>query len=133
MSHTMCTVRVKQLPETIGIDHARLFRSELASNIEEERPCIVFDCSRVHQMGIPAVQFLLDCLEEVMKRNGDIKLAGLHKQAKVVMQHTGADRLFEAFNTNAEAVDSFRRLQFPAVVQGSASSGASHRAAENAA
>lgn len=133
MSHARCTVSVKQLPEIVSLHHARLFLRELASNMDAEHPCIVFDCSRILQMDIPAIQFLLDCLEDVMKRNGDIKLAGLHKQPKAMLQHTGADRLFEVFDTNAEAVNSFRPLQFPAVLRGSVPSGASHLTAENAA
>jgi anti-anti-sigma factor len=133
MSHTSCTVSIKQLPEKISIGQARLLLRELASDIDVERPCIVFDCSQIIHMDIPTITFLLDCLEVAMKRNGDIKLAAMHEQAKAMLELTGVDRLFEVFDTNADAVKSFHRLVIPAALQVSAQSGTSHRTAENAA
>jgi anti-anti-sigma factor len=133
MSHTSCAVTIKQLPEKISIGQARLLIRELASSIDVERPCIVFDCSRILQMDIPTITLLLDCLEVAMKRNGDIKLATLHEQAKAMLQLTGVDHLFEMFDTSADAAKSFHRLVIPAALQGSTQSATSHRIAENAA
>ena len=98
-----------------------------------ERPCIVLDCSRILQMDVPAIKLLLDCLEDAMKHNGDIKLAAMREKARAMLQITGVDRLFEMFDTDTEAVNSFRRLSFPAALQDPAPSGTSHLAAENAA
>jgi anti-anti-sigma factor len=132
MSHTSCAVTVKQLPENISIGQARLLLRELASSIDVERPCIVFDCSQILHMDIPTITFLLDCLEVAMKRNGDIKLAALHEQAKAMLELTGVDRLFEVFDTDSDAAKSFRRLQLPAAFQSPAQSASSHPT-ENAA
>ena len=46
-----------------------------------------------------------------MKGNGDIRLAAIAKDAKPMLGFTGADRLFEIFDTNEEAVQSFSRTQ----------------------
>ena len=61
-------------------------------------------------MDLPTVKLLLDCLEIAMKRNGDIKLAAMHAQPKAMLELTGVDRLFEFFDTTADAARSFRRL-----------------------
>jgi anti-sigma B factor antagonist len=106
----MHTVAVKQLPETLNAKRKRLFFDELESCVNIDRPCLVLDCSRLQQMDTSALFLLLCCLEEAMKRNGDVKLAGIHDGAKVVLGLTGLDRLFEIYETNAEAVNSFRRL-----------------------
>lgn len=96
------------------------------------RPCIVIDCSKVGEMGGSAIHLLLCCLEEAMKRNGDIRLAAAPAEARAALKVAGVDRLFEIFDTNAEAIDSFRRLQVDAVspvfVPGNL-----HRASENGA
>jgi anti-anti-sigma factor len=75
-----------------------------------DRPSLVLDCSKVRQMDAPAIHLLLSFLEEAMKRNGDVKLAGVPQEVMATLELAGVDRLFEIFDTNAEAVTSFRRL-----------------------
>lgn len=55
---------------------------------------------------------MLGCLEEAMKRNGDVKLAVLPVQAAAELQRNGARRLFDVFETTEDAVNSFHA--FPA-------------------
>jgi anti-sigma B factor antagonist len=109
MTLRMQTVAVKQLPETLNAKRGRLFFDELESCVNVDRPRLVLDCSNVQQMDSSALLLLLCCLEEAIKRNGDVKLAGIHEGARVVLGLTGLDRLFEIYDTNAEAVNSFRR------------------------
>ncbi|MGA2169050.1 MAG: STAS domain-containing protein [Terracidiphilus sp.] len=103
-------VAVEQLPETLNVKQGRLFFSELKSCMDNDRPCIVLDCSKVRQMDRSGVHLLLCCLEEAMKRNGDVKLAEVAAGARAALELTGADRIFEMFDTNADAINSFRRL-----------------------
>lgn len=44
-----------------------------------------------------------------MKRNGDVRLAGVSPEARAVLESTGVDRLFKIFDSIAEAESSFRR------------------------
>jgi anti-anti-sigma regulatory factor len=66
----------------------------------------------------PAIQLLLCCLEEAIKRNGDVKLAAVPPGARSALKLTGVDRLFEMFDTNAEAVNSFRGLSAESMSHG---------------
>jgi anti-sigma B factor antagonist len=132
MTRKMLTVSVRQLPESLDAKQGKRFLSELEECINVDRPRIVLDCSKVRHMGRPAVHVLLCCLEEAMKRNGDVKLAALPPDARAVLEFTGADRLFETFDTMEDAVEGFyhRGLltdSHPAV------SGLSPAGAENAA
>ena len=102
-------VAVKQLPEKLNGKHGRLFFNELESCMNVDRPSIVFDCSRVLQMDKVAIYLLLCCLEEAIKRNGDVKLAAIPMEARMMLELCGADRLFEICETNAQAVRSFRQ------------------------
>lgn len=107
MALRACIVAVKSLPEALSMEKGRRFFSELESCMNIDRPLIVLDCSRVRQMDRSAIHVLLCCLEEAMKRNGDVKLAELPAEVKEILKLAGADRLFEIFDTNAEAVKSF--------------------------
>ena len=125
-------VAVRQLPESMNAKQGRLFFSELESCMNVDRPCLVLDCSRVRKMDRTAVHMLLCCLEEAMKRNGDVKLAGVPAGAAAILEFTGIDRLFEVFDTSDEAVSSFSRPPIEIVAHiGVAHS--SHRPAESAA
>jgi ABC-type transporter Mla MlaB component len=132
MTLRMPTVAVKELSDMSNMRQGRLFLGELKSYMNIVRPCIVIDCSKVGEMGGSAIHLLLCCLEEAMKRNGDIRLAAVSAGARVALKVAGVDRLFEIFDTTAEAVDSFRRLQIDTASPEYAL-GNLHRASENAA
>ena len=102
------TVIVKQLPENFSRKHDQAFFREVCLN--SDRPRVVLDCSKLHQLDSAGIHVLLLCLEEAMKRNGDVKLAALPSSAEATLEITGVNRLFEIFETVAEAVSSFRQL-----------------------
>jgi anti-sigma B factor antagonist len=104
-------VVVKQLPERLSVEQGRIFFHEVEPCLQAERPRVVLDCSRVRQLDSAGIQVLLHCLEEAMKRNGDVKLAAIPPGAAKILELTRVDSLFEAFDNISEAVNSF--YQFP--------------------
>jgi anti-anti-sigma factor len=104
-------VVVKQLPEKLSVEQGRLFFLELEPVLTTERPRVVLDCSKIRQLDSAGIQVLLHCLEEAIKRNGDVKLAAVPPAAAAILELTKVDSLFEAFDNAADAVDSFS--QFP--------------------
>ena len=79
-----------------------------------DRPRVVLDFSEVRQLDSAGIHVLLHCLEEPMKRNGDIKLAAVPPAATVILELTKVDSLFETFDTASEAVNSFYQFPRPA-------------------
>ena len=104
----MRTVTVHEIPEKVTASEERKFLHDLQQYVETERPRLVLDCSRIGEMDNATVHLLLSCLEEAMKRNGDVKLAALPAEADSALSLTGARRLFEIYPTTAEAVRSFQ-------------------------
>lgn len=104
-----CTVTVIQLPEKLNMKEGRLFFAELQTRLRIDRPCMVLDCANVREMDKRAIHMLLCCLEEAMKRNGDVKLAAVTPSIGEILELTGVDRLFEIYETQSEAVNSFFR------------------------
>src|ERR1700722_4716806 len=109
MTLRLRAVSVKHLPEKVDTKQLRDFFRELADCMSGGRPCIVLDFSQLRQMDRAAIQALLYCLEEAMKCNGDVRLAAVSPDAQAMLSLTGVDRLFQMFDTNQEAIDSFHR------------------------
>ncbi|MGA7687062.1 MAG: STAS domain-containing protein [Terriglobales bacterium] len=109
-------VVVKQLPERVGTQQAQALFRELQPALETDRPRLVFDFTGVRSFDSAGVELLLRCMEEAMKRNGDLKLAALSPQMAVILEMTRVDRLFEIFDNCNAAVESFHRFS-PAAMQ----------------
>jgi len=100
-------VIVKQVPEKLSVKQGRVFFREVESCMQVGRPQIVLDCSQVRQLDSAGIQVLLLCLEEAIKRNGDVKLARIPPAAARILELTKVGGLFEAFDNTLDAVNSF--------------------------
>ena len=104
------TVTVKQLPETLTVKQGNALFREIQSEMNTDRPRMVLDCSNVRQLDKPFVHLLLCCLEEAMKRNGDVRLAALPAGSEAVLEQTGIKRVFDIYDTAAEAESSYHQV-----------------------
>jgi anti-anti-sigma factor len=107
MTHRFRSVTVHQVPERVAAAEERSFLRDLQKYVETERPRLVLDCSKVQRMDDATAHLLLCCLEEGMKRNGDVKLASLTPIAESMLRSAGMSHLFEIYATIAAAVNSF--------------------------
>jgi anti-anti-sigma factor len=102
------SITVRTLPERLDASQQKALCRELENCINIDRPALVLDCSRLGRLDDGAIHFLLCCLEEAIKRNGDIRLAALRAEASKGFRATGLDHLFRTFDSIGEAVESFR-------------------------
>jgi anti-anti-sigma regulatory factor len=109
MAVRSCEVTVSQSPANLNGVAARHFFHEVDSFMTSGRAFIVLDFSQVRQLDRNAIYLLLCCLEEAIKCDGNVKLAAVSPQARIVLDAKGLNRLFESFETNADAVSSFSR------------------------
>lgn len=103
-------VVVKQLPEQLKLEEVQNILREVEPIFATDRPRVVFDFSQVSQMDSAGVDMLLYCVEQAMKRNGDLKLAAIRPASAIILELTRVDRLFEVFATVSDAVDSFSKF-----------------------
>jgi anti-sigma B factor antagonist len=103
-------VIVVQLPESVSRAHAHVFFREVDASLKADRPHVVFDFSAVRHLDSTGVEMLLHCMEEAMKRGGDVKFAAIPPGPAVILELTRVDRLFEIFENAADAVESFHRF-----------------------
>jgi anti-sigma B factor antagonist len=103
-------VVVKRMPERLDSRQARSFWQEVQPIITSDRPQVVFDMSALKHLDSAGVDVLLKCIAEVMKRDGDLKLAAVSPEAAVILELTRTDRLFEIYETSSDAMRSFSRF-----------------------
>lgn len=108
---------IMQLPEELNVREVHNFMQEIGPLLESNRPRIVLDCSPVRSMESAGVEMLLRCLEEVLKRDGDLKLAALSPEAEVILELMRVARVFETFPTSEEAARSFNAIPADAIPQ----------------
>ena len=86
----------------------RMILRELDRWIEgATRPRVVLDCSELEGIGVPEIRLFMSCLEHVMKRNGDARLAGLSPRARTNLSRSGIERLFQIYDSRESAIRSF--------------------------
>jgi anti-sigma B factor antagonist len=115
--YTRGPVIVMELPETLNHVEGEKFVAELQPLLETHRPRIVLDCSQVQHMDSAGIETLLYCMQEAMKRDGDLKLAAVSPAAATIMELMRVDRLFEVFETAEEASRSFQAVVMPEASQ----------------
>jgi anti-sigma B factor antagonist len=115
--NTRGPVIVMELPQKMDSVGKKKFLSELRPLLETHRPRVVLDCSQIQQMDSAAIELLLHCMEEAMKRDGDLKLAAVSPASAAIMELLRVDRLFEVFATAEEATRSYQAVTAPAAPQ----------------
>lgn len=113
-------VVVRKLPQVLNTRQARAFVHEIQDSMDADGPRVVLDCSEVQELNRPVVDTLLRCLEEAMKRNGDLRVAALPPGSEAVLAIAVADGLFQIFRTPIEAVNSFELSSLPVAPRKSA-------------
>ena len=109
-------VIVMQLPEQLRQAEVAALLVGLQPMLEGDRPRVVLDCSKVQNIDSAGVEMLLHCLEEAMKRDGDLKLAAVSPASAVILELMRVDRLFEVFENCEKAAESFETVGLPPAV-----------------
>lgn len=100
---------VKHIPRRFIKEELGQFSCEVQALLTVDRPRLVFDFSGVQEIDRAGAQALLDYLCQVLKANGDIKLACLPPTIGLVFELTGVDRVFEIYSSAFDALESFQQ------------------------
>jgi len=81
---------------------------ELDSVITAGQVCLVVDLSSLEYISSSGLRVLLAGIKRVKKEQGDIRLASLQPYVKEVFDIAGFTQLFQMFDIEEEAVNSFK-------------------------
>jgi len=103
-------VIVMEVPPLLNHVEGRAFLQELQPLLEIDRPRIVLDCAQLQHVDSAGIEILLQCIEEAMKRDGDVKLGAVSPASLAILELMRVDRVFEVFDTVEEATRSFHTV-----------------------
>jgi|SRR5579863_1942326 anti-anti-sigma factor len=103
-------VIVREVPERFTGEEAHRFFEAVEPFLQGVRPQVVLDFSRVSDLDSIGVETMLRCMKEVMKQNGELKLAAIPHRTGLILELMGADHLFEIYASRSEAVQSFHHF-----------------------
>ncbi len=106
--HQSSPVTVMEVPAILNDVEGQSLWQEVQPLLDSDRPCLVLDCSQLQHVDSAGIEVLLRCMEEAMKRDGDVKLAAVSPACAAILELMRVDRVFEIFSTAQEAVRSFR-------------------------
>jgi len=86
-----------------------LLREEISKLLTENKKQLVLDLSGVSYMDSAGVGELVSVYTSVKNRGGDLKLSGLTKKIKDLLQITQLMTIFETFDNTADAISSFSK------------------------
>ncbi|HKI79196.1 MAG TPA: STAS domain-containing protein [Ignavibacteriaceae bacterium] len=83
-------------------------KEDLNNNFEKDNIKVVIDLSECKYMDSTFLGALVNNLKRYSQKGGDIKIAGAHSDAEVLLNITGMDRIFSLYASVEEALESFK-------------------------
>lgn len=101
------TVGVLKAPEAWTASNAEQVREQAYAWLEANADVthLVADLSDMDTLDSSGLGVMIALLKRMGERGGDLKLAGLRKKPRMVIEITRAYRVFEIFETLGEALD----------------------------
>jgi anti-sigma B factor antagonist len=115
--HTSEAVIVMEVPARLNQAEAEALLGRLQPLLKRDRARIVLDYSQVRYVDSAGLEVLSRCVQEALRRNGDLKLAAVSPASRVILEFILTERLFETFETTGEAVQSFHPIPSHSIPQ----------------
>ena len=100
-------VSVLKISGDLDTSTSKFLKKALTELIEDRHYNIVVDMQKVVQINYMGVGTLLERLRQVRKFSGDLKLARLNRITCKALSLVGASKVFETYETEAGAIESF--------------------------
>ena len=100
-------VIIRIIGKTLGGPDATQVSEKMHELINNGKSKLVVDMSSVERMNSSGLGILIGCLMAVRKKHGDIRLFRLQEKPKELLRMTKLNCVFEVFEKEDEAVESF--------------------------
>lgn len=100
-------VVVIRMPKSLDRRQAPSFYKDVHPMLKSYRPQIVFDMSETGHMDSVGLDILLLCLHDVIKSDGEVKLAGVTPSVSVLLELSRIGLLFGIYENSVSAAKSF--------------------------
>ena len=100
-------VIIRIIGKTLGGPDATQVSEKMHELINNGKSKLVVDMSSVERMNSSGLGILIGCLMAVRKKHGDIRLFRLQEKPKELLRMNKLNCVFEVFEKEDEAVESF--------------------------
>ena len=100
-------VIIRIIGKTLGGPDATQVSEKMHELINNGKSKLVVDMASVERMNSSGLGILIGCLMAVRKKHGDIRLFRLQEKPKELLRMTKLNCVFEVFEKEDEAVESF--------------------------
>ncbi len=80
---------------------------DIFENSIKQTSRFVFDCKALNFLDSSGLGAMVACLRKALSAGGDLRLAGLGHKAKMILEITQAEKLFDVYANVDQALDSF--------------------------
>ncbi len=94
----------------INLEQREELKKELNKMLREDEKNFVIDLSRVGFVSSLVLATIVFFAKEVKKNGGGLKLSGLSNEAYSIFQLTQLDKIFEIYDTENAAIESFKQV-----------------------
>ena len=103
-------ITIVRFKGSLTSDNIKLIKNDLISNNKNSKNYI-FDFKKLEVIDSAGLSYIINCLKITMKNNTQIKILNLINQPKIVFEITRVDSLFETYNDEREALNSFKNKE----------------------
>ncbi|MCJ8327536.1 MAG: STAS domain-containing protein [Campylobacterales bacterium] len=103
-------ITIVRFKGSLTSDNIKLIKNDLISNNNNSKNYI-FDFKKLEVIDSAGLSYIINCLKTTMKNNTQIKILNLINQPKIVFEITRVDSLFETYNDEREALNSFKNKE----------------------
>ena len=93
----------------INLDQREQIKHELAELVNKGETKFVVDLAKVGFVSSLVIATIVFFAKEARKHDGEVKLSGLSNDAYSIFQLTQLDKIFELYETESDAVESFKK------------------------
>lgn len=94
---------------SLDVSHQVDLKEKLADVIDAGHTDVIFDFHKVSFIDSSCLGVLVSLTKKLRETKGDLKLVNLSEDVRSIFQITRLDRVFEIFDNNQNAIDSFYR------------------------
>ncbi|HJT25459.1 MAG TPA: STAS domain-containing protein, partial [bacterium] len=102
------SVMVMDIEGVLDLNTVGLFEDALLGLFSRQQYRIVLNMKKVAYISSAGFGVLISVIKEVRQKNGDIKIANVHRDVLNVFEMLGLPDLFRIFRMEKEAVEAFR-------------------------
>ncbi|NQY19825.1 MAG: STAS domain-containing protein [Campylobacteraceae bacterium] len=103
-------ITIVRFKGSLTSENIKLIKNDLISNNKNSKNYI-FDFKKLEVIDSAGLSYIINCLKITMKNNTQIKILNLINQPKIVFEITRVDSLFEIYNNEREALNSFKNKE----------------------